>query len=202
MKRRDLLISALVLLIVPLVLSCATFNKKPPRVTKGFATPVSYKDGKHPGVDFGVRAGTPIIASADGTVKWILDESDKPYSYALFVIIEHGHYAGKRFYADYGHLSKIFVSKEEQVKRGQLIGLIARSKFGPQDDHLHFGLHCGKTGIENHYDPKDFWLGGKPQCFDPNRDYSNYTNIELTHPVACGEYGRVLAETDPRVKKK
>lgn len=199
MKRRYLLVSVLVLLTVPVVLSCATFYKEPPQFYRGFATPVSYKDGKHPGVDFGVRPGTPIIACADGIVTSIIDESDTSYSYGLFVIIEHGEYASKVFRADYGHLSKIFVTKGEKVKRGQLIGVIARS---PGIDHLHFGLHCGKTGIENHYDPKDFWLGGKFQCFDPNKDYSKYTNIELTHPVACGQYGRLLVETDARLKKR
>ena len=49
------------------------------------------------------------------------------------------------------------------------------------------------TVVKNFYNPDDFWLGGKPECFDSNENYSNYTNLEFTRPVACGEYGKALA---------
>lgn len=133
--------------------------------------------------------------------------------------IGHGHYRGKMLYADYGHLGKLFVKKGDLVKRGQVIGLAAGTPdrfksieiFEP---HLHFALFQMKDGfrigerrnarlvlkrrdptvIKTFYNPDDFWLDGKPQCFDSNKDYSNYQNFEFTHPVACGEYGRLLVK--------
>jgi len=119
-----------------------------------------------------------------------IPDADKPYGGGYFVEILHGPYLGKPFFSEYGHLKKVSVSKEQQVKRGQLLGLSGASNSG--NAHLHFGLHCGKTGIVNHYDPKKFWLEEKIQCFDSKRNYSNYLNIELTHPIACGEYGESL----------
>ena len=95
MKKKELWFFVYVLITIPLFVSCATLYEDPPQVTRGYDTPVSYKDGRHPGVDFKLNAGTPIISCADGVVKWIIDESDKPYSYGLFVIIEHGEYANK-----------------------------------------------------------------------------------------------------------
>ena len=79
MKKRYLWISALVLLIVPLVTSCVTVYKEPPRITKEFAVSVPYGYGKHFGVDYEAVDGTPIIASADGTVKRIMDRGSIPW---------------------------------------------------------------------------------------------------------------------------
>lgn len=120
-------------------------------------------------------------------------------------------------YADYGHLEKLFVSKGDQVKRGQVIGLAAGTpdrfrSIETFEPHLHFGLFQMKDGFhlgnrkniglslkrrdptitKTFYNPDDFWLGGKPECFDSNKNYSSYTNLEFTHPVACGEYGKAL----------
>lgn len=136
--------------------------------------------------------------------------------------IGHGHYRGKILYGYYGHIEKLFVSINDRVKRGQMIGLAADiparfARIKHMEPHLHFELFQPKEGfglsgnlqlvlktgdpttVKTHYNPDDFWLGGKSQCFDSNKDYSSYTNIEFTHPVAYGEYGRVLVE---RLKNK
>jgi hypothetical protein len=48
-----------------------------------------------------------------------------------------------------------------------------------------------------------FWLGGQAQCFDPKIDYSNYSQKEITLPIACGDYGKALiAEAREKIKKK
>ena len=137
--------------------------------------------------------------------------------------IGHGHYRGKMLYAYYGHFEKLFVSINDRVKRGQVLGLAAalparfKKKIRDMEPHLHFELFQPKEGFgitgnlqlvlktgdptiwRTVYNPDDFWLGGESECFDANKDYSKHTNLEFTHPVACGEYGRALVN---RLKNK
>jgi len=46
--------------------SCATHG--PFYVGNPYGAPVSYGERRHPGIDFDIRIGTPIIASSDGVV--------------------------------------------------------------------------------------------------------------------------------------
>ena len=187
----NLNISILILSFSFLSSSCGTIYEKPPSISKAFGAPVPYKDKKHPGVDYKVNRSTPIIACSNGTV-WKIIKGDpvKPWGGGYFVMIEHGYYLGKPFIADYGHLTKIFVSEGEKISRGKLIGLSGASNDG--NFHLHFGLHFGVTGFENHYDPNDFWLKRQPNCFDSKKDYSAHSDTELTHPIACGSYAKEI----------
>jgi murein DD-endopeptidase MepM/ murein hydrolase activator NlpD len=95
-------------------------------------------------------------------------------------------------------LSKVFVSKDQFLKRGQLIALSgASNNYGRLNyQHLHFGIcRIGAGGCGNQsqtHDPSLFWLGGQPQCFDPKTDYSAYSQKDITLPVACGDYGKAL----------
>ena len=190
-RLNNLKISIFILLFSFLSSSCGTLYEPPP-ISNPFGAPVPYKDKKHPGVDYIINRNTPIIACSNGTV-WKIIKGDpvKAWGGGYFVMIRHGHYLGKPFIADYGHLSKIFVSEGEKISRGELIGLSGASNDG--NAHLHFGLHFGVTGFENHYDPKDFWLEKKPICFDSKKDYSVYSDTELTHPIACGSYAKEIS---------
>ena len=99
-----------------------------------------------------------------------------------------------RFRSIYAHLSKTFVSLHEPVRRGQLIGL-SGTGMTPPWDHLHFGIV--KPGgnwlrYSHTYDPNGFWLGGKPECFIRDRDYSRRRADEISFPVACPEYQSYL----------
>ncbi len=160
-----------------------------------FGYPVSYGEGRHPGIDFNISVGTPVIAVSDGRVD-VIDEPDRRERYGggFYVRIFHGEvFHGENFYSNYMHLSKFFVESGQPLKRGQLIGLSGVDNGGYA--HLHFGIckiggSCQK--YSQTYDPDKFWLGGKHQCFDPNKDYSNYSYKELTLPVACGDYAKEL----------
>ncbi len=93
----------------------------------------------------------------------------------------------------YAHLSKVYVKKDQILKRGQLIGLSGTSTVG--FTHLHFGI-CKIGGspqkYSQTYDPDKFWLEGKPQCFDPHADYSKYFREAITLPIACRAYAKEL----------
>lgn len=83
----------------------------------------------HAGVDIPGPTGTPIYATADG----IISHADRQGGYGNLVEINHG----KGISTRYGHLSKIIVSDNARVRRGQIIGLMGSTgrSTGP---HLHY----------------------------------------------------------------
>jgi len=92
-------------------------------------SPFTGKKEFHKGLDISARMGSPVVASADGTVSF----SGWDRGYGRLVVINHG-YGLKSKYA---HLKKSLVKKGQYVKRGETIGLIGKSgrTTGP---HLHY----------------------------------------------------------------
>jgi TonB family protein len=84
----------------------------------------------HPGIDIAAKRGTEVIAPADGMVT-TTDEIRTGYGKLL--IIDHG--SGYTTY--YGELSAFKVKKGDQVKRGQVIGLVGNS-CSKREPHLHY----------------------------------------------------------------
>ncbi len=86
----------------------------------------------HKGFDIANRKGTPIIATANGTVT----SAGKKGSYGYMVVIDHGHGMVTR----YGHNSKNLVKKNDKVKRGDTIALVGNTgrSTGP---HVHYEVH-------------------------------------------------------------
>lgn len=83
----------------------------------------------HAGVDIRGPVGTPIYATADG----IVSEAQRQGGYGNLVEINHG----KGIATRYGHLSKILVTANMRVKRGQLIALMG-STGRSTGSHLHY----------------------------------------------------------------
>ena len=83
----------------------------------------------HLGLDIAANIGEPVYASADGIVLL----SDEFFYKGNFVLLGHGN----NFKTSYSHLNESFVTENEIVKKGQLIGLVGKSGrvTGP---HLHF----------------------------------------------------------------
>ena len=70
----------------------------------------------HPGLDISADYGTPVKATADGTIEsagWAGD-------YGNMVLVKHGYGMETK----YGHLSRIVVSNGQTVHRGQVIGYV------------------------------------------------------------------------------
>ena len=92
----------------------------------------------HPGIDIASPPGTPIYATANG----IVEDAGYAGGYGLRVMIRHkyGHYT------IYGHCSKIFVKKGDEVKRGDIIALVGSTGLstGP---HLHYEIRLGNESI-------------------------------------------------------
>ncbi len=97
--------------------------------------------GSHTGIDIAGPSGTPILASASGTVvqtyTWngIVTRGDWN-SYGNYVVIEHdGGYSTR-----YAHLLQFIVSEGEHVEAGQVIGYMG-STGNSTGSHLHFEMY-------------------------------------------------------------
>jgi murein DD-endopeptidase MepM/ murein hydrolase activator NlpD len=84
----------------------------------------------HAGLDIAAPTGTPVVAAAAGQIAVAASTSG---GYGIQIILDHG--GGLR--TVYAHLSRLNAATGDQVKRGQLIGLVGSTGFstGP---HLHF----------------------------------------------------------------
>jgi murein DD-endopeptidase MepM/ murein hydrolase activator NlpD len=86
----------------------------------------------HYGVDIAVAPGTPVVATADGTVTLAYDMllSGKT------LIVDHGYGLNSVYY----HLSEIAVAPGTHVRQGEMIGKVGATgrATGP---HLHWGMN-------------------------------------------------------------
>jgi len=94
----------------------------------------------HNGVDIAAPSGTPIVASASGSVALV--HEDMFYS-GKTVMIDHGHGLS----SVYIHMSKISVKQGQSLKRGDKIGEIGMTgrATGP---HLHWGISLFGTHLD------------------------------------------------------
>ena len=85
---------------------------------------------EHHGVDYLIPEGTPVFATADGTVQSL---SEKNTTHGKAITIDHGN----GYQTSYSHLLDIRVKKGAKVKRGDIIALSGNSglSFAP---HLHY----------------------------------------------------------------
>ncbi len=97
----------------------------------GWRTHPIYKVKKmHPGIDFAASIGTPIYATADGTVEQV---SVKFSGYGKMVEIDHGFGYRTR----YAHMHGFAVRSGQSVKRGDLIGYVGNTGMSTAP-HLHY----------------------------------------------------------------
>ena len=116
--------------------------------------PISKKYKRHTGIDYGAAHGTPIYATAGGTVAF----AGRRGGYGKLVIIRHPN--GYETY--YGHCSRLLVKKGTHVKQGQEIAKVGRTgqATGP---HVHYETRInGKPVNPNSIKT----VRGKPLPFD------------------------------------
>jgi murein DD-endopeptidase MepM/ murein hydrolase activator NlpD len=86
----------------------------------------------HRGLDIATRAGTPIIAPADGIVVF----TGKKGGLGNTVVIDHG----RGIITRYGHLQKALLKRGTRVKRGDKIALVGNTGRSTAP-HLHYEVH-------------------------------------------------------------
>ncbi len=93
----------------------------------------------HQGLDIAAPSGTTVTAAAGGTVimaQWY-------GGYGNYILIDHG----GGYSTGYGHLSAIYVSNGQSLKRGQAIGAVGSTgaSTGP---HLHFEIRIDGKPVD------------------------------------------------------
>jgi murein DD-endopeptidase MepM/ murein hydrolase activator NlpD len=119
---------------------------------------------RNPGTDYAVPTGTPVKAIADGTITGIVPTFAGSGGRMIFQSFPSGHNA------DYLHLSRIDVVAGQQVKQGQVIGLVGGSGLGKENG---YGAHLHLS----------FRVGGKPTMGAGNIDYEAFRNAPTTAPA-------------------
>ena len=133
-------------------------NKDLNRIASGFGYRIDpvYKTSKfHAGLDFTAPQGTPIYATADGTVSTAGNTGD---GFGIHVIINHGY----GYQTLYGHMVRVKARVGQAVKRGEVIGWVGSTgkSTGP---HCHYEVI--KNG--NNLDPIYFFYNDlTPEQFD------------------------------------
>lgn len=101
--------------------------------------PFSGEQAFHWGVDLSAPIGSPIRASADGTV---VEASYSGGGFGRLVVIDHG--GGVQTY--YAHLSRIDVIAGQRVRRGEIVGALGRSGRATAP-HLHYEVRLGGNPV-------------------------------------------------------
>jgi murein DD-endopeptidase MepM/ murein hydrolase activator NlpD len=128
-------------------------------------SPRDYRAGYHEGIDFAVKAGTPVLAAKDGTIAridsafadWSAAEAQAAFDAAQAlgftpepaldrlrgrqVWIDHGDGIVTR----YAHLSAVAPLRVgDPVARGDVVGAVGSSGFPEGGPHLHFEIRDGQ----------------------------------------------------------
>ena len=114
-------------------------------ITSGFGRryhPILKTLRAHTGVDITAPKGTPVYATADGTVS-----GENPGSgYGIAVLINHGF----SYQTLYAHLSKKVVKPGQKVKRGQLVGYVGSTGMA-SGSHRHYEVIKNGTPVNPVY---------------------------------------------------
>ncbi len=99
----------------------------------------------HKGYDIGAPKGTPIVATADGSVTF----AGRDGSFGKVVVIDHGY----GFKTRYAHADKIIIKRGAKVKKGEIIARVGSTgrSTGP---HVHYEVL--KKGVP--VNPKKYFL--------------------------------------------
>jgi murein DD-endopeptidase MepM/ murein hydrolase activator NlpD len=150
------------------------------------------RGGEHQGIDLQCADGSPVFASAPGTV--LFAGSSGGYGFLIRLIHDNG------YETRYGHLSKFLVHKGDYVTQGHEIALSGGRKgaIGSGDStgpHLHFEIRY--NGVA--YDPLSYLnAGGSPSQGKVKKMFGFVRNpageISIVNPVTGRKRGLTLPE--------
>lgn len=139
--------------------------------TKSYYKARGFRQNGHLGEDWNgagggdTDLGDPVYATAHGIVVFA---QDYRLGWGNVVIVRHAYLDGSDVkFVDslYGHLDRIAVSVNQQIRRGELVGTIGNNR-GMYDAHLHFemrknitiGMHRSSFArdFSNYWDPTEF----------------------------------------------
>lgn len=109
-------------------------------LSQGFGVINGRDPGGHKGIDMAAPLGTPVLAPHDGVITF----EGAATGFGANYVTED---VGGGLIAGFGHMEKAFVRAGQQVKAGQIIGLVG-SEGESTGPHLHFQLK-GSGGFIN-----------------------------------------------------
>ena len=112
-------------------------NKDLKRLASGFGRridPFLKVKRMHYGLDFSIKVGTPIYATADGKAVVVKTSFG---GFGKHIYLDHGN--GYR--TVYAHLDKFNIKRGQKVKRGELIAYSGNSGLDLTAPHLHYEVH-------------------------------------------------------------
>lgn len=105
--------------------------------------PILKRIRPHNGIDLTAPRGTDIYATADGVV---IQSNYTTGGYGRKILVDHG-FGYKTLY---GHCSKILVEKGQEVKRGEVIGLVGNTGLSTTS-HLHYEVWVNNRPVNPIY---------------------------------------------------
>lgn len=110
----------------------------------------------HNGVDWGIPNGTPIVATADGTIDKVGFEDG---GYGNFVKMSHMD-GNQKYYTYYAHLQSTSVTAGQKITTGTVVGL-SNNTGASTGPHLHFGVKIDgqNPAFKGYIDPIPFFTG-------------------------------------------
>jgi hypothetical protein len=126
--------------------------------------------------------GDPVYSVADGVVVF---SADVRLGWGNCVIVRHAYrdLDGELRQVDslYGHLDQRSVKKDQQVKKGQMVGTIGTA-HGMYAAHLHFELRKDlRVGMHRSAFPRDYSVYFSPRSFmDARRRLTAGKNVSIT----------------------
>ena len=124
-------------------------SKNSCKLVSGFGSryhPILHHHRMHTGVDLAARKGTPIYATADGTVVNAGANGKGLSGYGIAVMLEHGY----GFQTLYAHMNDVTVRVGQKVKRGELIGHVGSTGLS-QGPHCHYEVLQGGKRVNPVY---------------------------------------------------
>jgi len=111
----------------------------------------------HEGIDFTAPVGTDVFATGNGVVARVFNSRARR-GYGTYIIVDHG-YGYRTLYA---HLDKVLVRQGQEVKRGDVIGLVGNTGASTAP-HLHYEVQRNNRPI----DPINYFFGDlSPEEYD------------------------------------
>lgn len=158
-----------------------------PRISSGFSYnrlhPILKKRRPHLGLDFAAPKGTPVLASASGTVV----VAGWNGGFGKFVKLRHGN----GYQTSYGHLSRIRVKRGSRVSQGQIIGNVGSTGLST-GAHLDYRVQ-DKRGRYMNPRRRIAWPSDKPIDKHHLAAYSAVRD-DYSRQLAEGLYNQVEAE--------
>lgn len=107
----------------------------------------------HWGIDITAKSGTPIYATADGTISF----NGRKGGYGKTCVVDHGY----GYQTQYGHMKTITVRKGTKVQRGEIIGYVGSTGLS-QSPHVHYEVIYNNKKVNpvnyfyNDFTPEEF----------------------------------------------